>query len=242
MSCEKNNGINEESKESPILLFGCSFVYGHRIPFEKSMHKVLQKYTTRPVYDRSYHGWGVNQMLYQLKNPEFYKIIPQKPYKIIYVYMPDHINRLYKPCMYSIYEYYGAFFKFDKFGKLVKRKDFDGYNRFNLTAHIYDSINKEKDKEKIKKFLYNHFAEAKTEIEKHWKDTDFIILEYFPDEIFESIKPDLKKHGFIVIDRNELVKFEYGDERYCLDKTDGHPNQNAWEAVIPKLMEQNILK
>jgi len=229
--------LNENSKQKPIVLFGCSYVYGHKIPIEKSMHRVLSKYTARPLYDRSFHGWGTNQMLYQLKSPDFYKIIPQTPQTIIYIYIPDHIRRLYQPCLYSISDYYGAFFSLKKDNLLKERKNSFLYSRFNSVARVYDKIFAKTDKEGKKQFLLEHLTEAKNCADAEWKDAKFVILEYFSDEIFDEIKPELQKKGFVIIDRNDLVKFDEGDEKYCLGKFDGHPNDKAWEALMPKLIK-----
>lgn len=230
--------LNKESNESPILVFGCSFIYGHNIPIEATFSQVLKKYTTRPIYDRSFHGWGINQMLYQLKNEDFYKIIPE-PKFIIYNYFFDHKNRLKRPCTYSIKDYYGTYYKLikkqDKF-LLVEKKHSVLYNKSNLIARISDKFSDISDpNEKI--FLLQHLLEAKKEADKHWKNTKFIIIEYYQDDDFDAIKPDLEKNGITVIDRNELVPFNINDERYCLSKKDCHPNDKAWELIIPELVK-----
>lgn len=130
--------LNSDSVEKPILIFGCSFAYGYKISIEKTLHKVLAKYTSRPVYDRSYAGWGINQMLYQLSNEKFYEIIPEPEY-VIYVYLSDHVRRLYQPCLYSIFQYYGAFYHLVN-GKLMLKKTRIFYDRFNLVARTYDKF------------------------------------------------------------------------------------------------------
>lgn len=49
--------------------------------------------------------------------------------------------------------------------------------------------------------------------------------------------PSLQNAGFIVIDRKNLVYFEDNDEKYRLSKTDIHPNEKAWDVIVPELVK-----
>ena len=237
-----NHVQHRESKEGPVLLVGGSFTFGHQIPKEKTLHRVLAKYCSRPIYDRSYSGYSVNQMLYQLQDEAFYKIVPEPEY-IIYTYIPDHIRRLYQPCMFSISQYYGAHYsmKKDKNGNyyLKHRKYPLFYDRFNFVARIIDIKPFDIANDYSRLFLKQHFIEAKKAVDKHWQNVKFIILVYYDDDTFyfEQIQEDLEKIGYIVIERNDLVPFKDKDIRYSLNENDGHPNDKAWDAIVPKLIE-----
>lgn len=233
---------NKDSKEKAILLFGGSFTFGHEIPVEKTLHKVLARHSSRPIYDRSLSGYGVNQMLYQLQDEDFYKIVPEPEY-IIFTYIPDHIRRLYQPCLFSIPQYYGAHYsmKKDKNGNyyLEHRKYPLFYDRFNFVARLIDFKPFDIANDYSRAFLKQHFIETKKAIDKHWKNTKFIIFVYYDDDTFyfEQIQKDLEKIGYTVINRNDVFPFEPKDVRYCLSKDDGHPNDKAWDAIVPKLIE-----
>ena len=228
---------NANSEKNPIVLFGCSFTYGHKIPINSTFHEVLSQYTNRPIYDRSYHGFGVNQMLYQLKNEKLYQIINKKPDYIIYTYIPDHIRRLYMPCLYTIYQYRGAFYKLNKNKKeLSLRKNSMLYDRFSIVTFLYTKLFENQYKKDADSLLLTHFWEAKKEVNIHWgEDTKFIILKYFEDSVFNAIQPELEKAGYIIIDRNDLVPFKEFDKNYCLSEIDSHPNAIVWNEITKKL-------
>ena len=169
---------NIDSTENSIILFGCSFVYGHKIPEEKTLHSVLANYTTRPIYDRSFHGWGINQMLYQLKSDEFYKLFPQKPKYIIFNYFNGHITRLYSPIFPTIVEYHGTYYNIDKkTNKLRLKKPSQLFERFiSLEKIRYLIYNIFLTDNKRSEFLLKHFIDAKESVDLHWPGVKFIIL------------------------------------------------------------------
>ena len=194
---------NIDSTENSIILFGCSFVYGHKIPEEKTLHSVLANYTTRPIYDRSFHGWGINQMLYQLKSDEFYKLFPQKPKYIIFNYFNGHITRLYSPIFPTIVEYHGTYYNIDKkTNKLRLKKPSQLFERFiSLEKIRYLIYNIFLTDNKRSEFLLKHFIDAKESVDLHWPGVKFIILVYFTDKYFEKIKPNLNNLGYEIIYR-----------------------------------------
>ena len=232
--------VNQNIKKSPppILLFGCSYVYGHKIPQDKILSEVLGKYTKRAVYNRAFHGAGPQLMLYQLQSEDFYKIIPQPEY-IIYVYISDHLRRLKIPCIPSIKDYMDIYYYYDKHSKSLKLKH---YNKYFKLPFIFYFIN-----DKINYNIYNNMdlfkyeiLESKKLIDKHWKNTKFVVFLYdkYNTEIQNSIIPELKSNGIIIINRNDITPFDDNDTRYALNETDKHPNEHAWEYIVPKLMQE----
>lgn len=231
--------VNPNTKyPSPILLFGCSYVYGHKIPEDKILSEVLGKYTKRAIYNRAFHGAGTQLMLYQLQSEDFYKIIPQPEY-IIYVYITDHLRRIKIPCIPSIKDYMDIYYFYDEHSKSLKRKQYNKY--FKLPFFIYYINNK-------KKYNYNdgldlfkyEILESKKLIDKHWKNTKFVVFIYekYNTEIQNLIISELKHNGIIVIKRNDIAPFDDFDTRFALSEDDGHPNEYAWEYIVPKLMKE----
>lgn len=91
-------------KNRPIILFGCSFTYGQNLEQNQTMSYKLSQYTNRAVINRAHSGWGIQHMLWQLKNDKELTKIPNPEY-IIYTFIPDHIGRLYSFCYFN-HEWY----------------------------------------------------------------------------------------------------------------------------------------
>lgn len=232
--------INETSDKKPILLFGCSFVYGHNIPQDSTFPEVLGRYTKRPVYNRARHGFGVQQMLFQLEDKTFYDIIPQPEY-IIYTFIGDHIRRMYIPSVIMVKEYNDIWYKKEQDHLTLKKqnkftKEFIcGLKIKNLLYNHNLYLNNTGQKEE---FLKMHLLTAKKYVDENWPGTKFIILGYLDTKSLNNIKADLEKAGFIVINRNDIAPFDDFDTKYCLSKTDVHPNEKAWEYIVPALMRE----
>ena len=79
-----------------ILLFGCSFAYGAQLAENEAFDYRLAKKYNSTVYNRSMPGWGLHLMYYQMENNSLNALnIDKDVDTIIYVYIDDHINRLY---------------------------------------------------------------------------------------------------------------------------------------------------
>lgn len=240
---DKNNfyrkTINQNSPKKPILLFGCSFTYGHKIPEDKIFSEVLGKYTKRPVYNRAMHGFGVQQMLFQLENKEFYNIIPQPEY-IIYTYIGDHIRRMYLPSVIFVREYYDIKYK-NKNGILIRCQN----NKFNKKTILINAIEdflyeKELYHSNLKEkeiLLKNHLLAAKKYVDINWPGTKFVIFAYLDTKELDDISGELKNAGFIIVNRKDIAPFDDFDTGFCLSNTDVHPNEHAWEYIVPRLTE-----
>ena len=147
--------LNENSNLRPILLFGCSYIYGYKIPENNFFSYLLAKYTKRPVYNRAKDAVGTAVMLYQLQNEDFYKLFPKPPKYVIYTFLNDHIRRMYFPC--SPLDY-GKEYQTDIFYKLknkklkLKKKYFPLYFIESLKYHTYFSFQKFYSSQKTKAF------------------------------------------------------------------------------------------
>lgn len=62
---------------------------------EKTFAAKLSNATKRPVYNRSYHGWGIQHMLYQLEDPKTFEELPEPEYVIFSIQLPIYINALF---------------------------------------------------------------------------------------------------------------------------------------------------
>ncbi len=228
--------VNENSKKKPILLFGCSFVYGHEISEDKIFSEVLGKYTGRPIYNRARQGFGVSEMLFQLQNEDFYKIIPQPEY-IIYTYIWDHIRRMYLPSVISCREYYdiryenkdgvAVFKKMPRFHPAIFYKIGNYFYFNNIIFNKKSNLN----------FYKLQLLTSKKLVEKNWKGTKFVIFLYQDTKQIEEIIPELEQAGFIIIKRKDIAPFEDFDPEFSI--SDGqHPNEKAWDYIVPRLIKR----
>lgn len=177
-------------------------------------------------------------MLYQLSNEDFYKIVPNPEY-VLYIFAYPHYYRLYRP--ESIYSpiCYTVFYKSDK-KEILKLKNrnhiFDNVNflypiidRFIFNNIInYDFVKKEANN-----FLLKHLLKSKQELQKHWKNTKFIIFFYDQPFFSDQLYKKLRAENFILI-TPEDYKINSGLKQYQLN--DGHPNELFWDLVLTDIL------
>lgn len=231
-----------EYSKKPIVIFGCSYAFGYNLENNETLSYKLSHQAKVPVYNRAYSGWGIQHMLYQVKNELFYKKVPEPQYAI-YIYIPDHINRLY----------YNSFLSYDticeKFNLRYKEENgtlkeiphnnliLNQFQRLYLINKInqhliINSIKTKKDYD----FALKHFVEAKKEMGKHWENTKYVVLFYTSSQNENYLKNRLKENDFIVIDADEITNKNLCDNKYM--RKDFHPNEEAWNVVIPELIKK----
>lgn len=231
-----------EYTNKPIVIFGCSYAYGHSLEKEQTLSYKLSHQAKVPVYNRAYSGWGIQHMLYQVKKELFYKKVPEPQY-VIYVYIPDHINRLY----FNFFVLFDTLY--EKFNLRYKEKDgelkeithdnifLNQFQRLYLTNKInqYIILNTAKT-EKHYDFALKHFTESKKEMQNHWKKTKYVVLFYTTTSNDYILKNKLKNNDFIVLDAGEITNKNLWDNKYM--RKDIHPTEEAWNIVVPKLIEK----
>lgn len=229
--------VNHNSKEKPILLFGASFVYGHNIPKETVSSEFFGKYLNNPIYNRSYKGIGPQLMLLHLQNEKFYKQIEEPKY-VIYTIDKEDINRLTNPTICSIKNFVELKYDYSKKeDKLTVRTQNNLFFEPFTICNLKKNLSKEKKEINLfKKFIF----EAKEQIDIHWKNTKFILFIYREVDytLLDNIEQELKENGIIIIKRKDIAPFDDYDLRFALSKTDDHPNEYAWDYVVPKLMKE----
>lgn len=232
-------------KNSPVVIFGCSYAWGARLYEKQTFHYKLSELMKRPVYNRAISGWGVQHMLYQLKSDDFYADVP-KPEYVVYVYISHHIKRMYKyafnECCYYL--------KYDqRFGKLVEEKKLQNipYLRIyqNVILPCLAELSERNNKKSFNLFE-KHLFECKKEIDEHWgkNAVKFIILDYEGEDWFntspnllnEKNVQKLAKDGITVVKTSQLTDVVLGKD-YWLDEKDCHPNEKAWNLITPLFVE-----
>ena len=239
----KENGFRRptglEYKNEPIILFGGSFAWGWELEEKQTLQYKLSKIMKRPTYNRAYKMWfGLSQLLYQSEQEEFYKEVPE-PKFILYVFMDDHILRMLSANMnpFSAYPHL-RYIEYNK--KLEKDKHSIVYN-----SHLMKKMNTiiagyklKYQQDKNFKLLKKHLVQTKGNFDKHWKDYKFVFYIYEGKCVFtdDNIK-ELENEGIIVIKTSQLTDIDLTQDEYYISKTDRHPNEKAWDVVVPKLSD-----
>ena len=240
----------ELKNSSPYILFGCSFTEGAALSEKDKYTYQLAKKVHSPVYNRASGGWGTQHMLFQLKSDKFYKIIQpdfdkyvlynkdKSSYKpvFIYTYISDHINRIHvgmEPVLFGgyptfVYRIKNNNFEFDKTSQILFR--------FPLSAKLKEAFyNLKKPADKIEN-LKLHILESKKEIDKHYKNSEFIVLIYIENVEILYLVDELLKNGIKVVFFEGLTGKNPKDINYVISETDSHPNAKAWTLLVPKLV------
>lgn len=233
-SFRKDENIN--SKEKPIVIFGCSFAYGTGLKEDETFSAKIAKLTGHPTYNRACSGCGLAQFLYLSRCDNFYNYIKQEPEYAIYIYINDHKNRLDKFKIIPQVQVFQPKYKVkNNHLKEQKPKIFDNLYFFEDFQYNYNYWFNRVTPELVK--LY--FTETEAAIRKHWKNTKLIILVYptidthmdFSDEYWTKLEQDT---SYKVILIKNLTDVNLIDEKYKLDGE--HPTAECWDILVPKII------
>jgi hypothetical protein len=231
---------NKDSLKRPIIIFGCSFAYGDGLYHYQTLSYKLGQYTKRPIYNRAKSGWGVQHMYYQLSNDDFYKSVP-KPEYIIYVYMDGHKGRITTPVSLDFDNCYYAFYKKYK-GQYIKKKRTFFSDKIIIQHYVSNyiinnylslgykyNIQKEKD-------IIDYVIASKKAAENHWgNDIKFIIFSFA--EIKEETKKYIRDNNILLFSKDDY-KIDLENIEYQISSNDPHPNEKAWNEIVPLIVKQ----
>ena len=242
------SGINYRKK--PILLFGCSIIYGEGLTENNTFSAILSELTKRPVYNLALRGWTVTHMLRQLQvNKEIENLDPEY---IIYTFITDQKTRLHFyqgwPWDTGLYLRY----KYDKDKKLkpIERR-YPFYYKFYITKFIQDKINKLKtdNYELTSNLMIDLFKESTKIIKERYPNAKLILLlyknkncsEHSPIEPTKNFlnKEEYKKLselGFNIINIEQESNKLFCTKEYKID--DYHPSAKMWEEFTPILIKK----
>lgn len=238
---KKPYGLQYSNK--PILLLGCSYAYGYNLPDSDTFGYKLSEITKRPVYNRAFKWWwGPQTMLYQARNEDFYKEVPNPEY-IIYVLMSDHYRRICTSVISSFFPYpHLRYVK--RNGKLERERISFLYNLYIFKKYTKYKVRK-LVKENSQELLNEFFTETKNEFDKRWKNYKFIILVYdqgYRDKfLFQNSElSKLKDYGFEIVYASDFANTELNSPQYIIDEF-GHPSGLAWELITKNFAKKEIL-
>ncbi len=230
-----------EYTSRPIILTGCSYAYGQGLDDTQTAGYKLSEITKRTVYNYSLPGKGLQNTLFMLQNKMFDKNINNPEY-IIYIFMKDQIRRMYSTvCLHDFSGF--PLYKVNKDGSVnLKQSYYPVYKQF-YTYYFFNNI--------FYIYFYSHFMThhskmvaayfkaINNEIKKQYPNTKFAILMY--DDNSNNYGLDLsslENEGISIIHTNDLSDVILSSDEYHIAKNDFHPNEKAWEALLPKLIEK----
>lgn len=235
-----------EYSKKPVVLFGCSFAYGFFLKDTETMSYKISRLTKRPVYNRAASGWSIQHMLYQVRQSKFYEKVPEPEY-VIFLLINDHFRRLYVPTFLStqmLSEIYNLRYKCEN-DRLVlkdrpnKIKDFfkQSYIIQKLEhAYINNFVVAPRNYENYSRFALKHFTESRAAMQKHWKNTKYIIIFYqhfYNDYKFKEL---LEREGFEVLSLQDLSDIDIYSDEYM--QKNYHPTAKAWDVFAPIIVEK----
>lgn len=232
-------------KKKSIILYGCSYAMGVGLKDEETFGYFLQKLTGRKVYNRSLAGYGIQHMLYLVKN-NINLLIKKENFieseYAIYLYIENQIKRLYRPNDY--FDIYLMFYKWNKDKtNLVEYKDIDMWfwhsyylrnmyinkneKLFTLLPNGEIMLSKE-----MGKYLSMFFILANRELKKHFPNIKFVIFVYDGNSGMKKIQNSLEQEGIKIVYLSELTKIDFKNRKY-IQSDNVHPNNKVWKIVTP---------
>lgn len=230
---------NYNEKKGAITFFGCSFTFGYGLNDKETLPWRVSELTKRKTYNVSFPGFGTQQMLLNLQSNDFIKKVPKSDL-FIYVFMRDHIPRLYGPPFIDPDMYYP---KFELLGnKLSYINPSNNYienralrkrlNEIDFLKMKHTDLN---DKKAIELYV-RILEESQKDIKKMYPNARFVV---FDIDNCDDIDKLVRKNGIEVIELKDIFPESYYP-KYII-KYDCHPNANFWKIISPKLVKKLAL-
>ena len=257
---EKRLKFGTNYSSNPILIFGCSYSYGHGLKKEESFPYILSNTTKRPVYNFNNCGEelliGFRNLLDFTEEENNKKIIQDTEY-FVYVYMFDHINRYLN--IEGLYCFYELLFgkPNNKIQKILLNIPL--YRLICSSLKLREILSEYPKTEKIEEFLKLTILNSYNEIKKYTPNAKMIIIlyeekipnNYSKNQIFYFAKfinskiwqeLETETNGDIQIVRTKDIMGFYFDKNYKLEKdiANWHPNARAWKEFTPKFASKYI--
>ena len=250
---DTNKTIN---RNNAILLFGCSYAEGFGLEGRETPNYKLYKLINRQVFNFAICGAGVQHILAMLREKTFYPnyISDFKPEYAIYIYIPDHLERIHKNIYNSPLAINGYYlnYKLNKFGELEQRRHIFPYLFLKtfIVKSLYDQMdllyNDSFIHQKYKNFaLFNEILlESKKILQEHYPNLKFVILRFRFDNDYSDIMElpfmwdVLESEGFIILDTEKLIGRKYVFDSRDTIEDKYHPSVYAWDLLIPELIKK----
>lgn len=246
------DGLEYKNNKKPIVIFGCSYAYGFKLSEKQTVSYKLAHLLKKTVYNRAVTACSFQHMLLQLSSDDFYNEVP-KPDKIVYILMEDHYRRMLIDGRFGVPEKNFYLHYSLKNGVLTK----DSYNspkknfikslyivNWAKEKHLKNYILKANHVDEVTDLALKYFIQSRGELVKRYKSSPEIIVFFWTHNnnmktYKESLKHKLEANGFKTLDAEKLTNENLLDKKYCLSATDTHPNEAAWDLLVP-LIAKNL--
>ena len=231
-------GLNFSSR--PIVFLGCSYAYGQGLNEHQTVSFKLSQLTNRPVYNYSLPGKGLQNTLFLLQH-NFLDPNIKDPQYFIYIFMYDQIRRLYSTvCLHDFTGF--PIYKLDSNGNLFLKSDyypvykqFYSYYFFNNIFYIYFYSHFLSHHSKL---ISAYFKAINLQLKKQYPNSKFVILMYDDNSNNYGLNlSSLESDDIKIIHTNDLSDVILSNDQYHLSKNDFHPNEKAWDALLPQLIK-----
>ena len=220
----------------PIVIFGGSYVYGYGLEDNETFASQLSEYIKKPVYNRAFQTWCVQNMLWQLKQQDIYTQI-KNPETVVYMGVMADLENIYNPDVLNGLKYYESAGKLEEFPFAFMLLNYSYlYKKINHEISYHKTL----DRSKTIKFFNKHVLEAKKEADKHWKNYKMIVVWY--DLPLTDDFRELEQQGIKVISLDDFMKKNiFSNPDFKNSGADIHPNAKAWKLIIPEFVRQACL-
>ena len=230
-----------------ILIFGCSYAYGAQLEEEDTFGYKLAKKLNATVYNRSFPGLGLQHMYYQINNNSFDNYVQDKNIdSIIYVYMDDHINRLYSAYWGSPFQ---NIFNIRYCIKNEKLKKFETRFPFINILFITKGIRNIAYKQYSKTNFFNKNSneltlkllnESHKELKAKYPNAQFILLDYLG--ALSTMQKEIDNTGWSYVSTTNILpeNINLRSNEYHFEN-DPHPTGKAWDIIVDSIVKKRVL-
>ena len=244
------NTLGNDNSARKILLFGCSYAYGVELEDKDTFAGKLSEKLNAKVYNRSFPGWGMQHMLYQIKEDSNININSMNDNidTIIFVFYKNQIKVMNNFYWASPAEnIYNVRYQL-KDGKLEKQPiEHKAFHTSAIAKFIHNFLEKRAGSDlknpKNRELMQAILTESREKLNEKYPNARFIFLSYY---IYNDDGDDYREvatnAGWEYIDPTDFLEDDINicSEEYHL-KNSTNPSGEAWELVANSLINNKII-
>ena len=224
----------KQYKAAPVILTGCSFANGYDLPKEENFSYKLAELLKRPIYNYSVNGGTISTALYMLDNNLINTAF--EPEYLIYVYITNHKERLYRYFNSPRENMYYPKYKL-KNGSLTYMPINKFLGRIYLYKYLNDNISVKLNNKNQKNDINTFFSILISKFRNKYKNIKILILLYEKDSDIDCSSLEKIDNVKTVSLSDIFPDYDFStDENYQIDDK-WHPNGRAWDLITPEIVK-----